>query len=498
MNPQELRKQVKALEDSVQSMDSWIQVKKSVLDAYSWKIDDLRSQLRKRKWSRGSAPALKEELHLAQVRYSNLEKSVLAGQAALDEQKRILNEYYRNKTFTPERSHDQVTESPTRQSGGLQSQVDFNQTSSAATEAFETGFALDGTPEADLFDPTDSEIFFREIDTELQSLGVSLNVTEEYPQLPPVSKPAIPAIAELAPSSDSEIPVTEIVIPETPIPDPLHLEVDQADWPPMDSSSDLRLPDARLAHLSGFSARLEESVADFGAFQSHEGFSVRFDNFERWAGSPSPNLGFSLNLAELVSRQIQKVQQKIPKLEAEIQQMSSWIAQQQEELASYDWTIQNLRDRMNIDSPSPSSIPSIRQELNYVLEQSQSLNQSIQFQRQKCAKSQQQLDHFYKAVARLQQIPALEAAIAKLSSWIEQQQEELDALNWTIQDLRDRLKRDERDPRTTLGIHQELDYALDQYAALEHSVYLQQQKLAEQQALLQASYAELNGSQPLS
>jgi hypothetical protein len=470
MNPQDQqRQQMQALKDSVQSMSSWIQIKKSVLDAYSWKIQELRRQLRQRKWIRGSAPNLQEELRQIQTRYANLQASLEVEQRLLAENERLLKDYRRGTMSQslggePTQSTETVSATRDRVFQEEQSLADSFSLSDEPTSILEP---VDHNPIPDhwLDENTNSELFFQELSSELQRLTTAEANAELTNWATTPSSASIPERSSEPPTEPLSADWVEPVV-ELPQFDRLHLEEHENEW----LSDDLHLLDSELAHLGDVP---QDADGDFtGTFKTqqpiftHSSVSSASDPIE-----PS---------------QDQEVQQQIQRLEATIQQMASWIDQQQEELASYAWTVQDLRDRLKGRLNLRSSI-SIRQELDYVLQQHSSLEQSIQLQRQNYNQTQQQLDNYYGQLARIQSEQALVAAIAQTTAWVQQQQEELDAYNWKIQDLRHRLTQMASSPRLALELQFELDYALEQYSALEHSLYLQHQKLAEQQQQLKAS-----------
>ncbi len=94
-----------------------------------------------------------------------------------------------------------------------------------------------------------------------------------------------------------------------------------------------------------------------------------------------------------------------------------------------------------------------------------------------------------------QRVHNLEATIYKMTSFIQQQQDELESHAWTIDDLRSRLKKENGNSTSNSSIREELDYAQDQYNSLEQSVKAQQETLQEQQRVLDAYYENLMKSQ---
>lgn len=702
MNPQELRQQVQALEDSVQSMRSWVQIKQSVLDAYAWKIEDLRSQLRKRKWSRGSASTLKEELHHAQIRYSSLEESLLAEQQVLAEQQKILEEYYQTKTlpktnvvlantrFRPDTNPppslpDQVEETesisprkpkatslpsfsalehlfdldrdsehaatardlhhlvnhssadywaenppvlPLESVAPMTESVQIDTPPTPATEvplsdtvvpieensepilpdqpvedeaeAFLEEFSImaetDEDPEDkanvtqpdlrltvlglpstyDTYDHTEDGVQTSEQDTnphlgvdseattfsplnqvddmpaaESPHLGVdseamtfspvnrvddapAANLLLELPLDPtpppnisfwdreeveatavptatPISTPISTPIPALNSASSelelSQLELSEVILPEFDLPgfDLPELNTQNPEF----NTQNFELPEPHPAPVEVESSQQEAAEPENSNSEpvemSNLPESLPPEENESDSASPptAPPTGEVPTLlledfpkrkaaqsADLCANKLLETQDQLNQLEQEVRKLSAWIAQQQEELASFAWTITDLRDRLKVESLSLRSTTSIRQELDYVLQQYNALELSIHLQRQKLAQVTRHLDDLYEKAARLQRLQRLEAEIIETSIWIQQQKEELDACSWTIQDLRERLKRNMGNSRATSSIRQELDYALDQYASLENSVFQQQQKLAEQQHQLDEYYTE--------
>lgn len=79
----------------------------------------------------------------------------------------------------------------------------------------------------------------------------------------------------------------------------------------------------------------------------------------------------------------------------------------------------------------------------------------------------------------------LESTIYKMTSFIQQQQEELEAHRWTVNDLQGRFQRDQ-----SHAVKEELDCAVAECQSLEQSIQPQKEKLQEQQRILDEYYEQ--------